>query len=145
MIPLNNDDFESELNIIKHIAMANGYECQMIDNILKKHKARRSRQTQDNIPNNKFISTYTELMPKILTSTLSKIGYTVTFKTNNRLRNLVHPVVETNIESKTGVYKLMCDDCDRFYISQTAVSYTHLDVYKRQTTRGAPCRLLVRW
>ena len=38
MIPLNND-FECELNIIKHIALANGYESQMIDNILRKHKS----------------------------------------------------------------------------------------------------------
>ena len=54
MITLNNDDFECELNIIKHIAMANGYESQMIDNILRKHKSRRSRQTHDNTPNNKY-------------------------------------------------------------------------------------------
>ena len=58
-------------------------------------------------------------MPKILTSTLNKLGYTVIFKTNNRLRNLVRPVVQTTIESKTGIYKLICDDCDRFYIGQT--------------------------
>ena len=66
----------------------------------------------------------------------------------------------TDIYNKTGVYKLKCNDCDKFYIGQTGrpfssrfyehtkeltnnniqstftthipVSYTHLDVYKRQ-------------
>ena len=68
-----------------------------------------------------YTSTYTELMPRILTSTLSKLGYTVIFKTNNRLWNFVRPVVQTNIESKTGIYKLLCDDCDRFYIGQMCI------------------------
>ena len=40
---------------------------------------------------------------------------------------------------KSGIYKLKCKDCNKVYLGETgrkfvcrSVSYTHLDVYKRQ-------------
>ena len=32
-VPLEDNDFNDELNTIKHIAAANGYDCRMVDNI----------------------------------------------------------------------------------------------------------------
>ena len=43
-VPLDANDFNDELNTIKHIAAASGYECRMVDNILRKHKAKKFKQ-----------------------------------------------------------------------------------------------------
>ena len=59
-------------------------------------------------------------MPKILSSVMNNIGYTMSFRTNNKLINILRPKLPLPIEEKTGIYK--------------PVSYTHLDVYKRQHT-----------
>ena len=48
-----------------------------------------------------------------------QVGFTTIFKTNNSLWNSVRQAVHTQLESRTGVYKLICNDCECFYIGQT--------------------------
>ena len=100
-------------------------------------------------------------MPKVLSSVLNNNSFTISFRTNNKLLDILKPKKHTPPEEKTGIYKLTCNDCECFYIGQTGrgllkrirehlpkkirnidniksnyarhpVSYTHLDVYKRQ-------------
>ena len=56
-IPLNQKDFQDELDIIRHIAIANGYKISMIDRLLKRHlyKTRSHHNTIDDnkVNNNK--------------------------------------------------------------------------------------------
>ena len=67
-----------------------------------------------------FVTTFYTDMPKMLTSTLSKINIMTIFKTNNNIMNILHHNNSiTPLEKKPGVYKLSCDDCDCFYIGQT--------------------------
>ena len=117
---LSDDDYRVELNTIKHIALANGYQNTLIDNLIKKHKIRKSKPPIDKDTKITFISTaYTNIMPKILTSTFSKLNITATFKTNNSLLKILRHRKPIPLEKKSGIYKLSCNDCNSFYIGQT--------------------------
>ena len=77
----------------------------------------------------------TNLIPQIIKNQFKKYNITVTFKTNNNIQNVLRTKRNKNPETCSGIYKIVCDDCDKFYIGQTgrgfkdryiAVSYTHL-------------------
>ena len=67
----------------------------------------------------------------------------VSVKKRNLFSLLVNNKDKSNTLEKNGVYKIHCAECDTIYIGQCGralkhrisepVSYTHLDVYKRQT------------
>ena len=120
-IPLDDNDFRDKLNTIKYIAVANGYNSLTIDKLLKKHERSKLKPRINSNTHTIFISTnYTSFMPKILSSVLNNNGFTISFRTNNKLLSILRPKKHTPPEEKTGIYKLI------------SVSYTHLDVYKRQ-------------
>ena len=89
IVPLDNNDFQAELNTIRFIAVSNGYSSHIIDKLLKKHnniqlKPRPVKHRK------KFISAkYTYVMPKILSSVMNNIGYPTSFRTNNKLINIL--------------------------------------------------------
>ena len=71
-VPLDDEDFNDELNTIKYIAHANGYNSSLIDNLLRKQKHKLSKPRVEKETKTIFISTtYTNIMPKILTSVLN--------------------------------------------------------------------------
>ena len=57
---------------------------------------------------------------------MNNIGYTMSFRTNNKLINILRHKLPLPIEEKTGIYKLVCNDCNSFYIGQTGRGF-----YKR--------------
>ena len=126
-VPLDNNDFQAELNTIRFIAVSNGYSSHIIDKLLKKHNNIQLKPRPLNKTPKKFISAkYTYVMPKILSSVMNNIGYTMSFRTNNKLINILRPKLPLPIEEKTGIYKLVCNDCNSFYIGQTGRGF-----YKR--------------
>lgn len=126
-VPLDNNDFQAELNTIRFIAVSNGYSSSIIDKLLKKHIDIQRKPRSHNETQKKFISAkYTYVMPKILSSVMNSIGYTMSFRTNNKLINILRPKMPLPIEEKTGIYKLICNDCNCFYIGQTGRGF-----YKR--------------
>ena len=42
-VPLDDEDFNDELNTIKYIAQANGFNSSLIDNLLRKQKHKLSK------------------------------------------------------------------------------------------------------
>ena len=36
-IPMNTEDYNDEVNTVKHIAIKNGYKSEMVDKIIYKH------------------------------------------------------------------------------------------------------------
>ena len=110
-VPLDDEDFNDELNTIKYIAQANGYNSSLIDNLLRKQKHKLSKPRIEKDTKTIFISTtYTNIMPKILTSVLNNNNRTVIFKTNNNLMNIHHNKITIPLEKKTGVYKMCIRD-----------------------------------
>ena len=118
-----------ELDTIKHTAVANGYDVDMVNNILRKHKKGHSNinghKTRENTTRKYIATPYTYLIPKIFGSIFSKTSnIKVTYKTTNNIMNNLRVRRTTSLEHKTGVYKLICDDCDAFYVGQTCLLYT---------------------
>jgi hypothetical protein len=119
-IPLDKEDFIKEIDTIKSIAITNGYRSTIIDKLIDKH--RRKKNLGTNIPRHdkKFISVeYTNLIPQIIKNQLKKYNITVTFRTNNNIQNVLQTKRNKNPETCSGIYKIVCDDCDKFYIGQT--------------------------
>lgn len=121
-IPMDPNDYNEEVNIIKHIAISNGYNSGLIDKLINKHKNRSNRTTTQKT----YISAeYGTFLSNKFHNTLAKENITVSFKTNNKLVKMlkVHSQVRTPDFDRNGVYKLNCDDCPRYYIGQTSRSF----------------------
>ena len=87
---------------------------------LRKHEKRMLKPRINNNTQKIFISTnYTSFMPKVLSSILNNNSFTISFRTNNKLLDILKPKKHMPSEEKTGIYKLTCNDCECFYIGQT--------------------------
>lgn len=87
-VPLNNEDYDQEVNIIKQIALNNGYKPIIIDRMIMKHKKRLENKIKNNKIHKKYLSAnYTGLMPNILKSVFKNKGYIISFKTGNKLKD----------------------------------------------------------
>lgn len=126
--PLNQENYNKELCYIKNIAIYNGYDCSLIDNIIKKsnkRKIKNSRSTLKNIKENekKYWAsfTYDENLSKTITKSFKKNSNIIpTYKTNNKLKNkLNNPKDKIKNENQAGIYEIKCNDCEEIYIGQT--------------------------
>ena len=123
-VPLNTENFNKEIRIIKQIAHANGYKYELIDKLIRKHKNKNKENNNSSInstQNNNIIYTsskFTNLLPNILKTELNKLNICIGFKTNNNIFNLLKNKNKINIDICTGIYKINCNDCNMFYIGQ---------------------------
>lgn len=119
-IPMSTENYNVELNTIKYLAQVNGYDPNIIDRKLNKIKNRQPKpQTPDN---KKYITlTYRDHTTNKIARTFSKNGYSIAFRTTNKLGNIIKQSNNTNNDKydSPGVYKLNCNDCNKFYIGQT--------------------------
>lgn len=125
-VPLEPRDFHEETNTIKHIAKANGYTYSMIDNLIKKHRKRlhnKIAKPSNNRDNTYVTSIYGRTLPHTLTNIFRKMNITLTFRTDNNVRKILHCKSTKPIKQRTGVYKIQCDDCNSFYIGQTGRAF----------------------
>ena len=129
-VPMDRDDFIEEKNTIKYIAMQNGFKTTLIDDLIVKHKKMIYFKTKfkTNLISNKnlkFISAeYTNILPTILNNKLKKLNYVVAFRTNNNLFRLFnYEKIKVEKSEGTGIYKIICNKCKKFYIGQTGRSF----------------------
>lgn len=125
-VPLKPEDRLEEINTIKYIAIANGYNSSVVDKIIKRQSSRIRNYNGSKLVkvgrenNNKFIATeYNNVLPRIIKNELKKHNITVSFRTTNSIQKLLKQKVNIGNEKKTGVYKVICDDCNKFYVGQT--------------------------
>ena len=117
-VPLNENNYNNEIHTLKHIAIVNGYNSNIIDKLINKHKNFKSK------PESEYISaTYGNHTPFILVNTFRKFNYQISFRTNNKLLKLLNKRPPIPLNKKSGIYKITCDDCDCFYIGQTGRSF----------------------
>ena len=115
--PLDKEDYNKEINILKHIAKANGYKSSIIDRLIYKHKNKISKH---NYNDKTFVAAnYTNILPDIIKNKLKKLNINVMFRTTNNIYNYFKNKTKINLENKTGIYKLKCNDCDKIYLGQT--------------------------
>ncbi|XP_049945748.1 uncharacterized protein LOC126427904 isoform X2 [Schistocerca serialis cubense] len=126
--PLSPADQKKELNVIKAIAVNNGYNQNMIDHLLNKKISQKCSTLRNILPTDttetkKFISIpfLGNLSYRIKRLLNKKYNCNVSFSTDNSLkRNLVQSVeIASDWFSNSGVYKLTCNNCPSYYIGQT--------------------------
>ena len=126
-IPLNTHDYQEELNTIKYIAVKNGYNPDLINKLHKrilntKSKTHKTNSTQ---PSKYITLTYYNSNTHKIANTFRKHNYKVAYRTNNTIRKHINNTnKDTDTYSKTGVYKLNCNDCHQFYIGQMGRSFS---------------------
>ena len=115
-IPLNKQDYKEELNTIKYIALKNGYNPDLINKLHTQIQNKNNKpQNKNNTQQYKYITlTYYN------SNTFRKYNYKIAYRTNNTIKRHINDTnKDIDIYNKTGVYKLNCNDCNKFYIGQT--------------------------
>ncbi|CAH2094625.1 unnamed protein product [Euphydryas editha] len=123
-IPLTKENYLKELNLIYHMAQANGYNNNIVNNIIKKQKSMRIKKdlystAPDKINKYKSSLTYFGTVSERIAKTLKAHDLHVAFRTNNTLKNICNGKDKVNNKQKSGIYKLECSDCKATYIGQT--------------------------
>lgn len=124
--PLDEDDFNKKLNIIKQIAKNNGYNESLIENMVQ-NKQRKMLQKEFFTPTNKT-STYNFInyIPKYsekISRKLNNLGIsTISVNKTNLGSILVNNKEKINKLNKSGVYEIKCKDCNAVYIGQSGRS-----------------------
>jgi hypothetical protein len=131
-VPLSHANFIKELNTIYTIAENNGYNIEMVDDILRKVQ---KKKTMDNLYSpgnlNKTPLTFKKIrylpnLPHKLFSEFKRSSISPAFY--NRF-NVKNSLVNNKIDKKkpleeTGVYKFECQSCEEVYIGQSGRSFT---------------------
>lgn len=127
-IPLNYNNYNKELQIIKQISFNNGYEPTIIDNLIKKVQYKKAinevfplSAREDKIYH---VITYVGPLSNKISNHFKKYNINIAFKTNKTFQNnLKNNKDKTNKEDKSGVYELSCGTCDKKYIGQTGRTF----------------------
>lgn len=135
-IPLSTQNFDKELQIIKQIAINNGYKPNMVDNIVKnkKYKLALSQVFPSQKETNNFkIMSYIPHTSEKLRTLFSKQNIKTAFRTDNNLSKFIkNNKSRISKPNKSGVYKLSCGSCDKIYIGRTFRNFkTRISEHKR--------------
>jgi len=136
---LTPQEYEKERGIIKQIAYNNGYEPQIIDNIIRKTKFNltRPREGKKEEKSKTFIPMgYVSKHSQHIGNILKKANYYPGFKVNKRF-SINETSQRTNKADIKGVYLIECDTkvgCNRKYIGYTNRSLK--ERFKEHTARN---------
>jgi hypothetical protein len=127
-VPLSECNYNKELNIIKQIAINNGYNPDIIDNLCNKKSYKMAIQlvfpVLKDINTNFKTLTYTGSNTNKISSFLKKQNLNIAYKTNNSLGRFIKNAKDkTKKFKKSGVYQLKCGSCPMVYIGQTGRSF----------------------
>ena len=131
MDPTNHKE---ELDIIKHIAVANGYRSSLIEHLIHKHKYRTNNAHRIQKNATYMAIDYTNNFSMIIKNAFKKHNIHITFRTNNNIQKILNNATRRPIEKRTGIYKMVCDDCDKHYIGQTGRGF--FERYKEHLPRS---------
>ena len=141
-IPLNEGERIAETNTILKLAKLNGYGDKMIRKIITQEENKLHplyiKEPQPAGVVWRSFSYHHHDVAKI-GRTMNRWGIKCGFKTNNSIYSLLKErPANNNILSKTGVYKIKCDDCEAFYLGETGRDIgTRVREHRRYKTRSA--------
>lgn len=130
-IPMNENNYIQEIKIIKYLAMRNGYNPKIIDRMIKNIKKKRNQTTRpkENSDQKKFIKVpYTTKMNKAIRKTFGQTKYQLSYSTRNNTFEIINKLSKEestlfNKYNKSGIYRIKCSDCEKFYIGQTGRTF----------------------
>lgn len=126
-IPMSSQNYQDQLKTIQYIAKKNGFNPRNIIRMNENIQRKLTRSRLTTLVNNtketpKYISwQFNRLYNKHVQKTFKQHGYTIAYKTNNKIQKYLKP--KSNQTEETGIYKLTCDDCRKFYVGQTGRSF----------------------
>ena len=127
-VPLSTENYVKELKILYQTAISNGYSKKVIDNLIKKKLNDRVRSllyacTPERI--NKYVGSLTYIGPisDKIANILRKQNVYVAFRSDHNLRHLCNGKDRLENSKKSGVYKLLCNDCNGVYVGQTGRNF----------------------
>lgn len=124
-VPMTEQNYNRELKIIKQIAVSNGYDIQMVDNLVKKYKNKQNQNQNLTPQNKKFVCVdYSHHLHHSLKNELEKHGIKLAFRTSNKVINKLKPKINRNKADQSGVYKIKCASCPSTYIGKTGRSFS---------------------
>ena len=122
-VPLDNNNVSKELNTILKIGLNNGYTIADIQNVYNKlHKNNIIKRIypHSSIKKNYITIKYEPTINKQLQNVLNQ--YNIAISNNNKHKIgkiLCNNKPKVNIFQKSGIYKITCNNCDKFYVGQT--------------------------
>ena len=124
-VPMNQVNFNKELNIIKQIATSNNYPLHIINKLIYKKEEKVAlelifpKQTKES-KIYKSLTYYGNISNNISKIISRATSAKISFKTESNISlNLLNVKTKIPLFKKSGVYKLKCPDCDAVYIGQT--------------------------
>lgn len=125
-VPLSPKNFNIELNTIKQIAVNNGYDTELVNNILKQKIRYQTRgllfKNHNNHSSNGFnycSFTYIPKLSSVIKHRLNKFGIIASVSNKRNLHSLiVNNKSKPELLDYNGVYQVNCKDCDAIYIGQ---------------------------
>ena len=125
-MPLNNKQYQTELNYIANVGKRNGYNINYIqgiynkihnNNIIKQiYPHKKSPVHYISIPYDKYI--YSTIKPILL-----KHDIQISYKANSNLNKILsNNKPKIPYTQKSGIYKLTCGNCEKYYVGQTGRS-----------------------
>lgn len=146
-LPLTQSHFLEELNTIQHIARSNGYDTELINNILRRktHKQKLKMYTSlsavAQTPDKYTCLPYFGNLSEKVAHNIRKAGIKVSFKSQNSLRKMLSSKTHTDLLEKSGVYSLHCHDCEAKYIGQTGRTFNtrikeHIHAWKHNSCKS---------
>lgn len=129
LVPLNEEDYNTEYNVIKSIAKENGFKPDIIDKMIKKTKGRIELNNSTTLKKDKTV--FSSIIPinfhpavnSELKNAYKSMDIMLVNKNSSKLRYLLNSTKDRIPKLQlSGIYQISCQDCPKKYIGQTARS-----------------------
>lgn len=135
-IPMKKHAELDELNTIKQIAAANGYDVTLIDNLTQKKKNIKDPTVAQKKKPTACIPFTGKLSYKIA-NIFRPHNINIAFTTHNKLQHTLRHNINTRTDKHTqsGIYKIVCSSCKALYVGQTGRDFhtrynEHINAYR---------------
>ena len=128
-VPMSVVDYNNEKRIIKFLATNNGYRENLIDKMIKKKKKKLQQPNQSDSNKKEYLCVpYSATLNKGIRNTFKRTNFKLSYRTRNNAFKIIskYSNPKTNNSDKferSGIYKINCTDCDKFYIGQTGRTF----------------------
>ena len=138
-VPLSPQNFQTEVNTIKQIALNNSYPTSIVDKLIHKFQTNKIKKllynsTEINVPRRFFKLPFLPSISYKIKSLIPHNKYNVSFYTHTNLHKLLTNCKHHSPDQlKSGIYQLNCSDCNVIYIGKTGRNFytrIHKEHYK---------------